>query len=349
MKAANYARMRYNRVLLNPCDGGTSRGTINVYEGDADMSSIPPKICGIYKITNLVNGKVYVGQSRDIASRKSHHKYDMNKGGHNEYLYRAMRKYGFDNFAFDIIEECKAEQLNKLEREYIIRFNSLVPHGYNIESGGDVPLSMSKLSRAKISLALGRPVNQYTSLGIYVQTFENARVAGENIGKSRSAISLCCLGTTKTTGGYQWRFAENGNANISPVDSATSKAFPVSQYTVQGVFITTYPNIPSASDATGLNAGSISNGLSGWCKTAGGFQWRAADGNTSNIPPVVICKPKKRTVSVCQFTVEGDYITTFNSLKEAGEAMGIHYNSISACCKGRVKTAAGFTWRYAEC
>ena len=65
------------------------------------------KICGIYKITNLVNGKVYIGQSVDIYERWAEHKYNMSYTKYqNILLYKAFHKYGIENFSFDIIDYC---------------------------------------------------------------------------------------------------------------------------------------------------------------------------------------------------------------------------------------------------
>ena len=68
---------------------------------------------GIYKYQNLINGKIYIGQSKDIARRKKDHftRAFNNFSTNSEYdspLHRAMRKYGLENFSFEIIEECEA-------------------------------------------------------------------------------------------------------------------------------------------------------------------------------------------------------------------------------------------------
>lgn len=86
-------------------------------------------IIGIYKITNLVNGKSYIGQSKHILRRWTQHRYDSK----NEQLplYRAIQKYGIENFSFEILEECKVEELQKLEDYYINKYNTYIPKGYN--------------------------------------------------------------------------------------------------------------------------------------------------------------------------------------------------------------------------
>ena len=62
--------------------------------------------CGIYKITNKINNKVYIGKSIYIERRWYEHKTDMNNINKQNHLYNAMRKYGKDNFLFEIIELC---------------------------------------------------------------------------------------------------------------------------------------------------------------------------------------------------------------------------------------------------
>lgn len=91
---------------------------------------------GIYKITNLINGKIYIGQSIHIERRFYEHQ-------HKEYwddkkvLYKAFRKYGLNNFSFEIIEECLEEQLNIREKYWIDYYNSY-ENGYNMTSGGEI-------------------------------------------------------------------------------------------------------------------------------------------------------------------------------------------------------------------
>ncbi|MEN6292457.1 MAG: NUMOD3 domain-containing DNA-binding protein [Methanobacterium sp.] len=83
----------------------------------------------IYKVTNLINGKVYVGQSV---------KNDKWYFGSGTYIKRAIEKYGLKNFKREIVCECNdREELNELEIHYIKELNCKIPNGYNISDGGD--------------------------------------------------------------------------------------------------------------------------------------------------------------------------------------------------------------------
>lgn len=89
---------------------------------------------GIYKITNNINGKIYVGQSNNIQRRFSEHQ---NRGATSRIpVDVAIQKYGKENFSFEIIEECSIEQLNQRETYWITYFNS-IENGYNCSVGGD--------------------------------------------------------------------------------------------------------------------------------------------------------------------------------------------------------------------
>lgn len=93
----------------------------------------------IYKITNKITNKCYIGQSNNPSHRWVEHKSHANNGDEigKSVLYDAMRKYGVDNFDFSIIGWY--EDYNEKEKYYIEHYNSLVPNGYNIMSGGEEP------------------------------------------------------------------------------------------------------------------------------------------------------------------------------------------------------------------
>lgn len=94
---------------------------------------------GIYKITNNITNNEYVGQSVNIEKRwKDHKKEAFNENSHcYEYpLYKAIRKYGIENFTFVILEECLVSELNEKEK-YWIKYYDTFFNGYNQTMGGD--------------------------------------------------------------------------------------------------------------------------------------------------------------------------------------------------------------------
>lgn len=93
-------------------------------------------ITGIYKITNLLNNKIYIGQSADIASRFTQHiKNGLGIDTPNNILYTAMFKEGIENFSFEVLEECARNCLNEREIYWIDFFQSQT-WGYNMSRGG---------------------------------------------------------------------------------------------------------------------------------------------------------------------------------------------------------------------
>lgn len=91
------------------------------------------KICGVYKITNTINNKIYIGSSNDIKYRWEQHKRKLNKGTHgNSHLQNAWDLYGKKNFTFEIIEECSPEMQFEREQYYLNTLNPFDDNGYNI-------------------------------------------------------------------------------------------------------------------------------------------------------------------------------------------------------------------------
>ena len=89
------------------------------------------KVYYIYKITNLINGKIYIGKhSQKIQNKDSYF-------GSGVLLNKAIVKYGKENFKKEIIEMCEKDNINDKEIYWINKFNSFTPNGYNLAKGGN--------------------------------------------------------------------------------------------------------------------------------------------------------------------------------------------------------------------
>lgn len=91
----------------------------------------------IYKITNLINGKCYIGQTTNSKRRFSEHRAKGYGSENNKVLYYAFDKYGLNNFSFEVIEE-QIENYNEREK-YWIRYYDSFENGYNQTEGGEEP------------------------------------------------------------------------------------------------------------------------------------------------------------------------------------------------------------------
>lgn len=142
--------------------------------------------CGIYKITNLINGKAYIGQSTNIEGRWYNHKYYSKEHSHYP-LYRAFRKYGIDNFQFDIIELCHASELNEKEIYYIKLYDTY-NNGYNQTLGGSGTKNVIvKLTNEDIAIIIDLLKNTAISQHEIAQRFNvgDDTISEINHGKTR--------------------------------------------------------------------------------------------------------------------------------------------------------------------
>lgn len=144
---------------------------------------------GIYKITNNINDKVYVGQSINIEQRWKAHRTKPNQVNGSQYdspLYRAIRKYGLSNFSFEVIEECKQEDLNEREIYWINFYQSFnLDKGYNLTLGGSNP-GDTVLSKEQVTQIQNLLINsKLTEAEISKQfSISQRMVSGINLGQN---------------------------------------------------------------------------------------------------------------------------------------------------------------------
>lgn len=277
----------------------------------------------IYKITNLINGKVYIGETnRTINIRWQQHKSRVKDPSYTEYLYLSMRKYGVENFAIEEIEQCSPE--NRFEREtyYILKYNSLAPNGYNLilSQNGPTPESMqAALSYWNDGLSL---------VGI-----------GNKLHMDPKTIS----GYLKSLGITQEKIFERRAKNTGKYSSKV-----VIQYTLAGEEIQEWPSGTAAAKALNLNTASICKCCTGSLLTYNNYVWQYKDAdNIENIILQISTTKKvgKNSKPVMQLDENKQVVNIFESASAAGRFFNRTHSAIAFAARNGTK-AYGYYWQY---
>ena len=301
----------------------------------------------IYKITNDINKKVYIGQTvKTVNYRFKQHLRTARNCYENKqtltHFHKAIIKYGAEHFFVETIEECDDSLLDEREIYWIQYYNSFL-EGYNSTTGGQfAPKNPGKM------------VIQYNVDGEYIHLFKNAREAAQQVNNKVECIRDACNGRRKTSSGFQWRYyEENFPIKIEPVKHyhAGAPVKPVIQYDLYGKKINTFNSIDEAARATNITRASIGRAcnIEGVSK-AGGYQWRFVSSNDIPIclvKPISDKQPPKTSLSVIQYTKkEHEFIKEWNSIREAADTLHIRSCLIINNCDGQQKSAGGYYWEY---
>lgn len=290
---------------------------------------------GIYKIENKVNGKVYVGQSIAIKIRWQQHKYEAQTGEKQAPLYLALRKYGIENFSFEVLEECPQELLNEKEIFWIAHYKSNDrDFGYNVLAGGQnggvlypnewfYELWDAGFTVTEIQKELG------VAHGTVHAKLEGYKDYNAHTSRSRGAVKAIKEG--KIIG-----------FNNLPLES-----IPVYQYDLLGNYITSFDSSAEAGRFFGADNGdNIRFVINGRQQTAYGFQWSKEK--------VERMKPVPTRMGKLVECIETGQL--FPSTVEAAKWAGLKSKSgVRECCAGIVKSAGKHPetgeklhWRYYE-
>ena len=145
----------------------------------------------IYKITNKINGKVYIGQTRKTIQERFQEHLKKAKIHTNRYLYDAMNKYGYNNFIITQIEECLDIKLD--EREiYWIKYYDTYNNGYNLTTGGQLLKNTKKTSTSQLKITDKTWAVYYYLLYLASEKFvgDSINIFKEDLNITQSAIFL---------------------------------------------------------------------------------------------------------------------------------------------------------------
>lgn len=263
---------------------------------------------GIYKITNKLNNKAYIGQSKHIEQRWKEHQQLSRKS----LIHKAIEKYGINNFTFEILEECSVDELDEREIYWIKVYNTF-ENGYNLTRGGNSGFSynietvyqeylktnsMKQTAKNigchettvrnilrvyginKSEIQQEKIVEQIDPITLEkINTFKCLQDAADSVGVCKSAISQAITGKHKSAGGYIWR--EQGDTR--PLESIQVKSIrKVAQYDLEGNYIQTFDSMADAAASLNKDRKNGGSQICSVCKgnriTAYGYKWKYVNG-----------------------------------------------------------------------
>ena len=122
------------------------------------------------------------------------------------------------------------------------------------------------------NFGVSKEVHQYDFDGHYLRSYESASSAARAVGQNVSNLCSVCKGEQRSCGGFLWSYEKHDK--IDPIRQKKTKAKPVAQYTLDGIFIALYSSATDAANKTGASLSGISQVCSGKSKSAGGYLWK---------------------------------------------------------------------------
>jgi group I intron endonuclease len=261
----------------------------------------------IYKITNKISKKCYIGVTKEDTPEKrwNAHIHTLKNNTGCPALKDAMASYGVENFKFEVIIICFDEDLYRFEIEYIKKYNSMVPNGYNILPGGQCgggfkgkkhnKESITKMVEGVKKFREANPDHFETYRERHKEAmdkidlsarlknsekYQKAKQEGRLGSNSHKTLLMSEETKQKIRETVTKYFQENGpnecNIEKHRKAMAKSKGKPVIQYTNEGEFVKQYESICDAGRLSGVNHNNIRRVLYKYTKTAGGYIWKYA-------------------------------------------------------------------------
>lgn len=230
----------------------------------------------VYIVRNKINGMRYIGQTleSDIHTRWKYHK-NKCKNSLGRYLLAAYNKYGIEQFDFKIICICFDEDCNRFEEEYIKKYNTIVPNGYNLREGGnnskhhpDTLKLMSDRLKGKIWTLMTSDIRKKISEKMKGDKNPNY---GKKITEDQKIKSRETKMINKQNGKKQ---AIHENSLLALKNDTNAKR--VGKYDMNGVMIESYSSVSEAARMNTISTRQITrvcNNIPSY-RTAKGFHWK---------------------------------------------------------------------------
>jgi group I intron endonuclease len=293
------------------------------------------------------SGKKYVGQTKQKPDKRwgNSGAYYLRKKKNGEYGHRyfahAILKYGWENFEHEIIaSNLTKEEADNFEKLLIMKLDTKNPeHGYNLKDGGHGGGFSEEVLKRMSESRKGKKQSEETIR----KRFENLR--GENhhnygkplSEKTKQKVSDSNKGENNHN--YGKHFTEEHKKKIRQ----SLKKQKVAQYDLQENFIRIWDSMGDIERELGIFKGNVSACCRGKAKTTGGFIWKYYEEDS-----IDESHTWNNGIKVAQYSLSGELISIFQSLKEAEKKIGVNSKTISLCCKGKRKTVGGYIWKYYE-
>lgn len=286
----------------------------------------------IYKVSNTVNEKVYIGKTSNFKERKWQHERCYEKEDCR--FHRAIQHYGKEKFNWEIIDKTdNLEKANKLEKLYIKKFNSYHPNGYNMTKGGDGG-----------SMWNARPVVCLSLDGKFIKRYDSAGETKQD-GFFDSNVLESCKDSRYTCKNHIFMFEDEyeefGARKYQKPQNHCKKE--IIQCDMNGKFIKEFPSVQQAAEETGIRRSTISGALTETYKSAGGYIFVYKE--DFPIKDILKHQHRKKGRKVAQVDIKtGNIIKVFDRIADAGRELNVNYKAIHKVVDKPERTAYGFKW-----